>query len=300
VTAAEALGYADLVAPPTFAAIVAQAAEACLLADRTAQIDLANLVHAEERIHHHRPISAGDCLQADLAVSQVTERAGLTLLTTCATVSGQTDQPVATVESTLAIRQPTDTVTMQADGRLAEVSEKPHSSNGIGQETMLISDNALIWQGEASPKRLLEAQNGDQSGPLSTVITRDALVRYAAVSGDFNPIHYNLQAALAAGLPGVIAHGMLMMGLAVNPVVDWAGNPGAIVDYQVRFGRPLVVPWPGGAQLTVTSQLVDAAETTLRLTVSQGATKLFAKALVKAQLPAAAAQVIPREVPGQC
>ncbi len=84
-------------------------------------------------------------------------------------------------------------------------------------------------------------------------ITRDSLVRYAGASGDFNPIHYRDDVAAAVGLPGVLAHGMLTMGFAVQPVVDWLGSAGWVSDYQVRFTRPVVVDPQAGATVTVTA-----------------------------------------------
>jgi acyl dehydratase len=73
-------------------------------------------------------------------------------------------------------------------------------------------------------------------------ITRQDLVRYAGAAGDFNPIHWSDRVAAAVGLPGVIAHGMLTMALAGRLLTDWAGDPAAVVEYGVRFARPVVVP----------------------------------------------------------
>ncbi len=73
-------------------------------------------------------------------------------------------------------------------------------------------------------------------------VDRAMLVRYAGASGDFNPIHWNERVASAVGLPDVIAHGMLTMALAGRVVTEWAGDPGAVVEYSVRFTRPVVVP----------------------------------------------------------
>lgn len=84
-------------------------------------------------------------------------------------------------------------------------------------------------------------------------LTRDNLVRYAGASGDFNPIHYRDDVAVSVGLPGVLAHGMLTMGLAVQPVSNWVGDPARIVDYQVRFTRPVLVDGQTGADVTVTA-----------------------------------------------
>jgi len=83
---------------------------------------------------------------------------------------------------------------------------------------------------------------GDELAPLQVRLTRADLVRYAGASGDFNPIHWSDRAARAAGLPDVIAHGMLTMALATRLVTTWIGDPGALVDCAVRFTRPVVVP----------------------------------------------------------
>jgi acyl dehydratase len=120
---------------------------------------------------------------------------------------------------------------------------------------------------------------GDTVAEAAFPLTRDSLVRYAGASGDFNPIHYRDDVATGVGLPGVLAHGMLTMGLAVQPVSDWLGDPGRIVDYQVRFTRPVVVDPQTGAEILVVAKVgkidADAAQARIDLTVSfQGQTVL--------------------------
>ncbi|WP_251153500.1 MaoC family dehydratase N-terminal domain-containing protein [Cellulosimicrobium sp. Marseille-Q4280] len=110
--AARGAGYPDLVAPPTFAVVVAQRAEAQLIEDPEAGIDFSRVVHADERFTHHRPIVAGDELVTVLHVDSIVERAGLAMVTTrceiLAESPGDDDAPVrtpvATVRSTLAVR----------------------------------------------------------------------------------------------------------------------------------------------------------------------------------------------------
>jgi acyl dehydratase len=108
---------------------------------------------------------------------------------------------------------------------------------------------------------------GDVIGSRTVTFDRAALVRYAGASGDLNPIHWNDKFAVGAGLPGVIAHGMLTMGTVVGLVVDWAGDPGAVVDYQTRFTKPVEVPNPGAAQIDVvgTVGVIDADAGTVRV-----------------------------------
>jgi len=87
-----------------------------------------------------------------------------------------------------------------------------------------------------------EVAQGDALPPLHVHLTRAELVRYAGASGDFNPIHWNERVAREVGLPDVIAHGMLTMGLATRLITSWAGDPAAVVECGVRFTRPVVVP----------------------------------------------------------
>jgi acyl dehydratase len=90
--------------------------------------------------------------------------------------------------------------------------------------------------------------------------SRDSLVRYAGASGDFNAIHYRDDIAMAVGLPGVLAHGMLTMGAAVQSVVDFLGDSGKVVDYQVRFTKPILVDATKGATLVVNATVVEIDE----------------------------------------
>jgi acyl dehydratase len=109
-TAARALGYRDVVAPPTFAAVIAQAAQALLIADPAVGIDFSRVVHAEQRFRHNRPLVAGDKVAARLEVVAVTTRAGLTQVATRADLTSARSEddgaPIAAVWSTLAIRPP--------------------------------------------------------------------------------------------------------------------------------------------------------------------------------------------------
>jgi acyl dehydratase len=91
--------------------------------------------------------------------------------------------------------------------------------------------------------------------------TRDSLVRYAGASGDFNAIHYRDDVAKVVGLPGVLAHGMLTMGAAVQAVVDFLGDSGKVIDYQVRFTKPVLVDAAKGATLVVNATVVEVDET---------------------------------------
>lgn len=129
---------------------------------------------------------------------------------------------------------------------------------------------------------------GDVVAGGSYPLTRDSLVRYAGASGDFNPIHYRDDVAVSVGLPGVLAHGMLTMGLGVQPVVDWAGDPARIVDYQVRFTRPVPVDPSDGAVVTVVAKVgaidADAGIARIDLTVTFNGQTVLGKAQARVSL----------------
>jgi acyl dehydratase len=123
---------------------------------------------------------------------------------------------------------------------------------------------------------------GDVVAERTVHLTRDALVRYAGASGDFNPIHYRDDVAASVGLPGVLAHGMLTMGIAAQPVVDWIGDPGRVLDYQVRFTRPVVVDPETGAELHIVAKVgkldPDAQTARIDLTVTFAEQTVLGKA----------------------
>ena len=118
-------------------------------------------------------------------------------------------------------------------------------------------------------------------------VTRADLVRYAGASGDFNPIHWSDRVATSVGLPGVIAHGMFTMALASRAVTAWAGDPGAVVEYHVRFGRPVPVPDDDvGAEVTVRGKVgavLEDGRVRVDLTVTTDGEKVLslARAIVR-------------------
>ena len=128
---------------------------------------------------------------------------------------------------------------------------------------------------------------GTELPPLELRFTRADLVRYAGASGDFNPIHWNERVATGVGLPGVIAHGMFTMALAGRAVTGWTGDPAALVEFQVRFGRPVVVPDDdAGAELTVrgtVAALLDEGRVRVDLAVGSAGEKVLslARAVVR-------------------
>jgi acyl dehydratase len=120
-------------------------------------------------------------------------------------------------------------------------------------------------------------------------VTRADLVRYAGASGDFNPIHWNERVATSVGLPDVIAHGMFTMALAGRAVTAWTGDPAALVESQVRFGRPVVVPDDdAGAEVTVRGKVgavLEDGRARVDLTVTSAGQKVLSLARAVVTLP---------------
>ncbi|MCF4139838.1 MaoC family dehydratase [Streptomyces sp. Tue 6430] len=124
-----------------------------------------------------------------------------------------------------------------------------------------------------------DVEVGTELPAQSFGVTRATLVQYAGASGDFNPIHWNEKFAKEVGLPDVIAHGMFTMAEAIRVVTDWTGDPGAVVEYGVRFTRPVVVPNDEqGATIEVGGKIgakLDDRTVRVDLTVTSGGQKVL-------------------------
>ncbi|MDP3891442.1 MaoC/PaaZ C-terminal domain-containing protein [Nocardioides sp.] len=127
---------------------------------------------------------------------------------------------------------------------------------------------------------------GQELGPRIVTLTRADLVRYAGASGDLNPIHWSDRVAGSVGLPGVIAHGMLTMGLVAQAVADWTDGA-EVLELGCKFTNPVVVPDDDtGVEVEVAGSVREVAEgrATITLQVTCGGTKVLGmpKAVVRA------------------
>jgi acyl dehydratase len=127
-----------------------------------------------------------------------------------------------------------------------------------------------------------DVEAGDELAPATYPVTRLSLVKYCGASGDFNVIHWNERIARSVGLPDVIAHGMFTMAQAGRYVTDWAGDPGALEDFGVRFSSMVVVPDDDlGATIEVSGQVeekLDGNRVVLALTARSGGAKVLTRA----------------------
>ena len=134
-----------------------------------------------------------------------------------------------------------------------------------------------------------DVEPGTELEPRSYQVTRLNLVQYAGASGDFNPIHWNQRVATSVGLPDVIAHGMYTMAEAGRFASEWAGDPGAVVEFGVRFSAPVVVPDDDhGATIEVggtVEEKLDGNKVVLSLVARSNGTKVLTRARAVVVLP---------------
>jgi acyl dehydratase len=139
-----------------------------------------------------------------------------------------------------------------------------------------------------------DTQSGTEIAPRQYHVTRRDLVRYAGASGDFNVIHWNERIARSVGLPDVIAHGMLTMALAGRFLTEWAGDPGAVTEFGVRFSSPVVVPDDDKGAMVEVSGLVtgklDGNRVTVEVSARSGEVKVLTRAHAVVRLATVPAQ----------
>ena len=134
-----------------------------------------------------------------------------------------------------------------------------------------------------------DVEPGTAIAPKSYRVTRLDLVKYAGASGDFNPIHWSERIARSVGLPGVIAHGMYTMAQAGKFVAEWAGDPGAVTEFGVRFSAMVPVPDDDrGAAIEVSGTVADKLgdnKVAVELTARSDGAKVLTRARAVVRLP---------------
>ena len=137
--------------------------------------------------------------------------------------------------------------------------------------------------------RYAEVAAGTELPAVTYPVSRLSLVRYCGASGDFNVIHWNQRVARSVGLPDVIAHGMLTMALAGRYLTEWAGDPAAVTEFDVRFSAPVVVPDDDeGAQVEIAGVVtgkLDGNQVAVDITARSGDAKVLTRAHAVVRLP---------------
>jgi acyl dehydratase len=262
VAAAAELGYSGLVAPLTFTSIPAMAANQHLFESVVVGYDM--YVQTEEVFEQHRPIVAGDELHTDVELSSVRRIAGRDLITVTNTFTDTAGERVHTLHTTVvgvtaedvdpAIRPAVQNVMMH-DVNMLGVDE----SGAAYQKTVRPEGDIRIAEGGTArtpgTPYFDVVKVGDELPLFHARLSRGDLVNYSGVSGDANPIHWDEDIAKLAGLPDVIAHGMLTMGVGAGFASAWSGDPGAVTRYAVRLSQPAIVSATEGADIEYSGRI---------------------------------------------
>lgn len=255
VEAAAALGYSGLVAPLTFTSTPAMACNRRMFESVVVGYD--TYLQTEEVFEQHRPIVAGDELHIDVELTAVRRVAGRDLITVTNTFTDAAGERVHTLHTTV-VGVTADEISPGTMAAVQKAMMHDVDFSGIGacedsyvktvrpeSEIPLAADTART---PGAPS-FDEVQAGDELPVHHTRLSRGDLVNYAGVAGDANPIHWDENIAKLAGLPDVIAHGMLTMGLGAGFFSEWSGDPGAVTRYAVRLSAPAIVPASEGADI---------------------------------------------------
>jgi len=240
-------------APPSYAAAALFAVAPAFLSDPDVAPETRSLIHTEQVFSWHRPLAVGEVVEVVGRISGVRARRSLNLVTFDLTVIGEVGPWM----------DGTATFLMSAEAATGAVVEEPEPAHDSRAETSL-------------PEPAPLPPGGDEIPPMPRSASRADLVRYAGASGDWNPIHWDHDAAVAAGLPGTVVHGLLM--------ASWLGQAAArhgvghhpLADMRMRFRKPLrpaaqakvvgVVSGDGELSLTLISEGVTLVTATARVT----------------------------------
>ena len=261
VSAAKELGYPDLVAPLTFTSTPGMLCNRRMFESVVVGYD--TYVQTEEVFEQHRPIVAGDELVIDVELTGVRRIAGRELVTVTNTFTDTAGERVHTLHTTLVGVTAEDvdpTIktavhnAMMHDVNIVDVDDEAGYHKTLRPADAAPIADAGTTRTPATPA-FDDVRVGDELPARRMRLSRGDLVNYSGVAADANPIHWDEEIAKLAGLPDVIAHGMLTMGLGAGVVSAWSGDPGAVTRYAVRLSAPAVVSAKAGADIEFTGRI---------------------------------------------
>ncbi len=255
VAVAAEMGYSDVIAPLTFTSTPGMACNRRMFEQIVVGYD--TYLQTEEVFEQHRPIVAGDELTVDVELTSVRRTAGRDFITVTNTFTDTAGEVVHTLHTTVVGVTSED---INAEVKVAVQNAMMHDINifDVGADgnyvkevrppgELRISDGGMTRK-PGTPS-FDDVQVGYELPVHHTRLSRGDLVNYAGVAGDANPIHWDEAIAKVAGLPDVIAHGMLTMGLGAGYASTWLRDPGAVTRYTVRLSQPAIVSAKEGADI---------------------------------------------------
>ncbi|MFV8265263.1 fused (3R)-hydroxyacyl-ACP dehydratase subunits HadA/HadB [Mycolicibacterium peregrinum] len=261
VDAAAKLGYSGLVAPLTFTSTPAMACNRRMFESIVVGYD--TYLQTEEVFEQHRPIVAGDELHVDVELTSVRRIADRDMITVTNTFTDTAGERVHTLHTTVVGVTADDinpaTMTAVQNAMMHDVDFSGIGGSDDYQKTVRPEGEVRISEGGLTrtpgTPSFDDLKVGDELGVHHTRLSRGDLVNYAGVAGDANPIHWDEDIAKLAGLPDVIAHGMLTMGLGAGFVSAWSGDPGAVTRYAVRLSQPAIVSAKEGCDIEFSGKI---------------------------------------------
>ncbi|SKY83847.1 MaoC-like dehydratase [Mycobacteroides abscessus subsp. bolletii] len=253
--AAADLGYSGVVAPLTFTSTPAMACNRRMFESVVVGYD--TYLQTEEVFEQHRPIVAGDELHIDVELTSIRRVAGRDLITVTNTFTDMAGERVHTLHTTV-VGITADEISPGTMAAVQKAMMHDVDFSGIGApgdsyiKTVRPAGEVRVARDTARNPRTPSFDDvlvGDELPVHHTRLSRGDLVNYAGVAGDANPIHWDEEIAKLAGLPDVIAHGMLTMGLGAGFFSAWSGDPGAVTRYAVRLSAPAIVSAAEGADI---------------------------------------------------
>ncbi|MGQ4599751.1 fused (3R)-hydroxyacyl-ACP dehydratase subunits HadA/HadB [Nocardia sp. R6R-6] len=290
--AAADLGYDSLLAPPTFGAVPGYHAYAEVLDTILPGYDLSRMIQTEQMVEFHRPLLAGDRIGFEVCLDSFRRAFGGDLIVLRQTILDQEDRPIVTSRTSMTGRADStlpgsiDAVVMHGARPDTRRAAQPSHPRYVGPVTEPVREARAVPM-RAGARRFDTVVPGAELAPRTLTISRGDLVNYAGVAGDPNPIHWSPEIAARMGLETVVAQGMLTIGLSVDLLTSWLGDPGALRAYNVRLTSPVHVGASGGRiefRGRVKHLDTDARVATVAITAEHEGRKIFGRATAEVAL----------------
>ncbi|MCU1646583.1 MAG: hypothetical protein JWN03_6858 [Nocardia sp.] len=293
-----AIGYAGLIASPTFSSVIGAATTRALIGTVLTEYDVSQFLQTDQTFEYQRPILAGDLLSVDVGIEQIRSYGDNDFITVKVTLTDADALPVLVATTTIVARRGVEIDPASAETVIGVVmhGHVPDDSGATDPTGLILLAPEEVTDFRApAPARPVHTTHtaatlvaGTELPAVKMPVTRGDLVNYAGVSGDPNPIHFSDTAARLVGLPTVVAHGMLTMGLTASYLVSWLGDPAALTKFSVRFSGfvPVEQTAPTFVEFTgkVKSMNAETGSATIVLGATADGKKLFGRAVADIRL----------------
>jgi acyl dehydratase len=215
------------VAPPSYAGALLFMAAPLFLDRDDVRAHTKVLVHVDQRFAWHSSFHMGADLKLAGSVSKVRSRGASTFVTFEVAADTSAGRLLDSISTFL-------------------LGEEPAAEPGVDHG----EPPAPLRGPNETPSRIQHAGAGSPLPSLAKSASRIDLVRYAGASGDFNPIHYDHEAARGAGLDGIVVHGLLMGAWMAQLAAATSSRPDPLAELRLRFRaamRPAIAATVRGA-----------------------------------------------------